>query len=309
MTEEESGTPHWLFGDQLGPHFVDPARGGSHRDAPLVMIESRGVFRRRRFHRAKAHLILSAMRHRHAELGERCRYVKAATYRAGLAEVDEALSVVQPTSWSALRFVDRIATERELERLPARGFATSRSDFTIWADGRGRRRLLLEDFYRDARRRLDVLMQGSEPAAGAWNYDADNRFRGQVREFALYNRALSSAEVLASSGNTTVLADVTLTGDVLKTAPIVDQATRTVTLPVKPGTDRSKLTPTYSTAAGVTASPASGTVRDLRTPFGGVKASGLGQEGGYRSIDFYTDQQAVHINLGEVHNPVFGKQD
>lgn len=52
----------------------------------------------------------------------------------------------------------------------------------------------------------------------------------------------------------------------------------------------------------------SNNVRDLRTPFGGVKASGLGNEGGYRSIDFYTDQQAVHINLGEVHNPVFGKE-
>ncbi|GFZ77163.1 5-carboxymethyl-2-hydroxymuconate semialdehyde dehydrogenase [Nesterenkonia alkaliphila] len=53
----------------------------------------------------------------------------------------------------------------------------------------------------------------------------------------------------------------------------------------------------------------SNNVRDLRTPFGGVKASGLGHEGGYRSIDFYTDQQAVHINLGEVHNPVFGKEN
>jgi len=51
----------------------------------------------------------------------------------------------------------------------------------------------------------------------------------------------------------------------------------------------------------------SNNVRDLRTPFGGVKASGLGHEGGYRSIDFYTDQQAVHITLGEAHNPTFGK--
>jgi len=51
----------------------------------------------------------------------------------------------------------------------------------------------------------------------------------------------------------------------------------------------------------------SNNVRDLRTPFGGVKASGLGHEGGYRSIDFYTDQQAVHITLGAVHNPSFGK--
>lgn len=47
-------------------------------------------------------------------------------------------------------------------------------------------------------------------------------------------------------------------------------------------------------------------VRDLRTPFGGVKASGLGHEGGYRSLDFYSDQQAVHITLGEVHTPRFG---
>ncbi|SMQ73541.1 5-carboxymethyl-2-hydroxymuconate semialdehyde dehydrogenase [Agreia sp. VKM Ac-1783] len=47
-------------------------------------------------------------------------------------------------------------------------------------------------------------------------------------------------------------------------------------------------------------------VRDLRTPFGGVKASGLGHEGGYRSLDFYSDQQAVHITLGDVHTARFG---
>ncbi|QFY10029.1 5-carboxymethyl-2-hydroxymuconate semialdehyde dehydrogenase [Nonomuraea phyllanthi] len=50
----------------------------------------------------------------------------------------------------------------------------------------------------------------------------------------------------------------------------------------------------------------SNNVRDLRTPFGGVKASGLGHEGGYRSIDFYTDQQAVHIALNDAHSPRFG---
>ncbi|MGO2110224.1 MAG: 5-carboxymethyl-2-hydroxymuconate semialdehyde dehydrogenase [Pseudoclavibacter sp.] len=50
----------------------------------------------------------------------------------------------------------------------------------------------------------------------------------------------------------------------------------------------------------------SNNVRDLRSPFGGVKASGLGHEGGYRSIDFYTDQQAVHITLGDVHTARFG---
>ena len=47
-------------------------------------------------------------------------------------------------------------------------------------------------------------------------------------------------------------------------------------------------------------------VRDLRSPFGGVKASGLGNEGGYRSLNFYSEQKAVHVTLGDVHTARFG---
>jgi 5-carboxymethyl-2-hydroxymuconic-semialdehyde dehydrogenase len=47
-------------------------------------------------------------------------------------------------------------------------------------------------------------------------------------------------------------------------------------------------------------------VRDLRTPFGGVKASGLGREGGQHSIDFYTSSRIVHVALGDTHVPRFG---
>jgi len=47
-------------------------------------------------------------------------------------------------------------------------------------------------------------------------------------------------------------------------------------------------------------------VRDLRTPFGGVKASGLGREGGQHSIDFYTESRIVHVALGDSHVPRFG---
>jgi len=47
-------------------------------------------------------------------------------------------------------------------------------------------------------------------------------------------------------------------------------------------------------------------VRDLRTPFGGVKDSGVGREGGAHSIDFYTDSKIVHVALGDVHTPRFG---
>ena len=50
----------------------------------------------------------------------------------------------------------------------------------------------------------------------------------------------------------------------------------------------------------------SNNVRDLRTPFGGVKASGLGREGGYRSVDFYTTAQNIQVTLNEAHSPRFG---
>jgi 5-carboxymethyl-2-hydroxymuconic-semialdehyde dehydrogenase len=47
-------------------------------------------------------------------------------------------------------------------------------------------------------------------------------------------------------------------------------------------------------------------VRDLRTPFGGVKASGLGREGGEHSLDFYTQSRIVHIPLADTRVPRFG---
>jgi len=47
-------------------------------------------------------------------------------------------------------------------------------------------------------------------------------------------------------------------------------------------------------------------VRDLRTPFGGIKASGLGHEGGTHSIDFYTHQRVVHVAVGDLAPPRFG---
>jgi 5-carboxymethyl-2-hydroxymuconic-semialdehyde dehydrogenase len=48
-------------------------------------------------------------------------------------------------------------------------------------------------------------------------------------------------------------------------------------------------------------------VRDLRTPFGGIKHSGLGQEGGRHSIDFYSESRIVHVALESLPVPTFGR--
>ncbi|MFF2185416.1 cryptochrome/photolyase family protein [Streptomyces sp. NPDC058155] len=180
--------PHWLFGDQLGPHFVNPRHGGPDARAPVIMIEARSVLRRRRFHRAKAHLVLSAMRHRAAELGDRVTYVQAETYAEGLetalghpssrqsathvGDAGDRLTVCHPTSRRALDFVHALKC---VEVLPAKGFMVSHDDFAGWAGRGGGQGLRLEGFYRWVRGQHDLLMDGDEPAGGRWNLDHDNR--------------------------------------------------------------------------------------------------------------------------------------
>ena len=49
-------------------------------------------------------------------------------------------------------------------------------------------------------------------------------------------------------------------------------------------------------------------VRDLRTPFGGVKQSGIGREGGDYAFDFYCETEVVHVALGTHQIPRLGLQ-
>jgi len=47
-------------------------------------------------------------------------------------------------------------------------------------------------------------------------------------------------------------------------------------------------------------------VRDLRTPFGGAKDSGIGREGGEYSFHFYSETRTIHVALGEHRITKFG---
>ena len=38
-------------------------------------------------------------------------------------------------------------------------------------------------------------------------------------------------------------------------------------------------------------------LRDLRTPFGGVKQSGVGREGGFEALRFFTEPKNICIKL------------
>lgn len=162
--------PRVLFADQLGPHFDD---GG-----PVVVPEVLGPLRRRKYHRQKAHLILSALRHRVAELGDRVDHRKGESYRDVLGGMD--LEIINPTSYGLRRLVGELQTNASVSVLPARGFVTSEEDFGSWAQSTKGGRLLMDNFYRHRREALGILM--AEDAKGAWvpeggrfNFDHDNR--------------------------------------------------------------------------------------------------------------------------------------
>ena len=50
-------------------------------------------------------------------------------------------------------------------------------------------------------------------------------------------------------------------------------------------------------------------VRDLRTPFGGTRQSGIGREGGDYAFEFYCDTEVVHVALGTHTIPRLGIPD
>lgn len=70
-------------------------------------------------------------------------------------------------------------------------FLTTRSDLT--RHFQGKKRYLMESFYRQMRRRHDVLMDNGKPAGGKWNYDQSNRQR--------YDGAVPLPEVCAFSND------------------------------------------------------------------------------------------------------------
>jgi deoxyribodipyrimidine photolyase-related protein len=177
----DPAAPLFCFGDQLGPAVHGLPQ---HAEREVVLVESSAVLRRRRYHRQKLHLLLSGMRHLDDELGDRSTYHRTTTYREALEKVGRPVVVHEPTSYAAAEFVDRLRKEGLVAAvLPTTTFARPRAEFTAWAGGASS--FTMETFYRDQRRRFDVLMEGDAPVGGTWNLDHDNREKPPKKAEAL----------------------------------------------------------------------------------------------------------------------------
>ena len=89
----------------------------------------------------------------------------------------EKISVVQPAEGRFQESLTHAADQADfpLEIRPDRHFLCPLDVFEAFAAGR--KRLLMEHFYREMRRRTETLMEGDDPAGGRWNYDDQNRKR------------------------------------------------------------------------------------------------------------------------------------
>ena len=166
----------WVLGDQLDRRLgaLGRAEPATHR---VLMVESRAKLASRRWHRQRAHLVITAMRRFAAGLrteGFQVDERHADSLAAGLAahraeHAPERVEATEPASWDGRELLQRLGVE--LVRTDQ--FLCHPDEFAGWAGTR--RSLKMEDFYRWQRRRLDYLMDGDEPAGGRWNFDADNR--------------------------------------------------------------------------------------------------------------------------------------
>ena len=140
-------------------------------------------------HPKKIALIFSAMRHFAVSLEQRGYRVHYHRYDPnGFKSLHEALQHYQ-SQYDRILITRcgeyRLQSEMESWSGPIEFFEDTRflcplDDFNRWAQGR--KQLRMEFFYREMRKRYQLLMEGPEPTGGQWNFDADNRekYQGEV---------------------------------------------------------------------------------------------------------------------------------
>ena len=178
-----------ILADQLSTRLEVVAGADKAQDVFLmaeVMSEATHV----RHHVKKIAFLFSAMRHFAAALtkaGYQVRFVsledeansqslEGEILRAAEALTPTRIAITEPGEWRLRESLEalRLALPVDLDILPDTRFLCSHETFSAWVGDR--RELRLEYFYREMRRRYDILMEpDGKPTGGRWNYDADNR--------------------------------------------------------------------------------------------------------------------------------------
>jgi deoxyribodipyrimidine photolyase-related protein len=169
-------TTIWVLGDQLNRSMGALATAQPGQDR-VLLVHSTNKLASKRWHRQRAHLIVTAMRRFALELraeGFDVDEREATSFRSGLAAHQKAFKPSRVVAMESANFAgNQMLIDLGVEVVRSDQFLCHRDDFATFAAGR--KSLKMEDFYRWQRRRLGYLMDGDEPAEGRWNFDEDNR--------------------------------------------------------------------------------------------------------------------------------------
>lgn len=189
MSAQNGKTLRVVLGDQLSRDLSSLRDIDKGRDVVLmmeVMEEATYV----KHHKKKIAFLFSAMRHFASSLEEdgfTVDYIRlyddrhqgrfTVQLREAVAQhKPERIVVTEPGEYRVLKAMQQWEhqTGVPVDIRKDDRFYCSIDDFKNWAEGR--KQLRMEHFYRDMRKRHDILMNApDEPVGGQWNFDEDNR--------------------------------------------------------------------------------------------------------------------------------------
>lgn len=157
--------------------------------ALVLMGEFESVWKEPKHHKKKIAFLLAAQRHFAKELEEKgfsviYKYLDEKEKNKSWKEEIKALLkkqsitkivVTHPADYHELHAIQ--SWEKELgvsvQIVEDDRFLCTKEEFSSWA--KGRKQLRMEFFYREMRKKYDILIDGRDPVGGQWNYDAENR--------------------------------------------------------------------------------------------------------------------------------------
>lgn len=162
--------------DQLHRHHgvLRTADKGSDQ---IIFVESERMCSGRDWHPERLFFLISSARHFARDLqdeGFHVNYLKAPTTKDGITQVMQKnpKSALHATKQSSFR-LQRSLEELHCSFVDNDFFMTPREVFENWAENQ--KIYVMENFYREQRRRLNILMEKGKPVGGAWNFDKENR--------------------------------------------------------------------------------------------------------------------------------------
>lgn len=177
-----------ILADQL-THDISSLRGMDPKNDIILMCEVANEATYVKHHKKKIAFLFSAMRHFAQELrnlGYNVRYIKldendnsgSFSGEVNLAIDTHSIDKIVATFPGEYRVLQEMNSWQEKFGLPVElreddRFLCSPDEFEKWT--RNRKQLRMEYFYREMRQKYSILMNGSEPEGGKWNYDSENR--------------------------------------------------------------------------------------------------------------------------------------